>query len=97
MTTRADEIAERAAFLARTFGEQLGADCFTGAGTFRLSDRAGRLVIGCDSLGTVSIILDGRPAFFRYHGTFGPYSVHVHPDCEDELCKLLGVPHEVAI
>lgn len=92
MTTRADEIAERAAFLARTFGELR---CMDDAANYRLFDRSGRMTIGYDGAGTVSIILDGRPALFRQHGPGN--RVHLHPDCESALCVLLGVPQEVEI
>jgi hypothetical protein len=85
--TRAEEIAERAAFLARTFGESVDHD-EVGVDSYRLFDRAGRMTIGCSSKGTVSIILDGHPALFRWHGPGN--RVHVHPKYEDALSELLG-------
>jgi len=91
--TRADEIAERAAFLARTFGERWSGE--NGQDNFRLFDRDGRMLIGCDTAGTVSIILDGRPALFRQHGPGN--RVHLLLESEGTLCKLLGVPQEVSI
>ena len=93
MTTRADELAERAAFLAHTFGDRWSGE--NGQDNYRLFDRAGRMTIGCDTTGTVSIILDGRPALFRHHGPGN--RVHLLLESEGTLCKLLGVPAEVSI
>ncbi len=92
--TTAERLADRAAFLARTFGESVENDEI-GVQSYRLVDRAGRMTIGSSTNGTVSVILDGHPALFRWHGSGNP--VHVHPTYQDALSELLGVEQEVEI
>ena len=88
----ADQIADRAIFLATTFEDR---SCgINGHSNYRLADRDGRMVIRYGTEGFVTVSVDGHPALYR-SPVFG--YTQIYNGMESLLCVLLGIPQEVAI